>query len=295
MTVTRKRLWVIAIVVLAIIAVRIVILAPRYKKTPPPARSAPDAQLGSGLGCDARELPSSLSEPPPRGSSGRETVEMKIARQKITVCVLQKLWPTAKITFGWDDKGEGRYDLVFPDNTYRRASVVSMSLLSATRTNITFAAFVWLPYGDEYAMPPLVVARSDADGNVSEYRAFAVDTEARILDKNPPEWRLSEEHLFWFTYEANYEGASRPEIEWFGIVDADSAAVVNRLPSRVHLGNGAGTRETWTLKTEHADNDSLLMNATTSKEKKEIRVGCEAMSGSNCVVRVADLLAALSR
>jgi hypothetical protein len=294
MTVTRKRLWIIAIVVLAIIAARMVVLAPRYRRTPPPAPNAPEAQLGSGLGCDARELPSSLSEPPPPGPTRGETPEVKLARQKITVCVLQKFWPTAKITFGWDDKGEGRYDLVFPDNTYRRASVVSSSLLSPARGTLTFAAFVWLPYGDEYPMPPLVVARATTDGTVSEYHAFAFDTEARMRDKYPPEWHTSEDHLFGFTYQGIYSGDLKPQIDWQGTLDIDSAAVIGRVPAYVEVATGPKVRETWALKTEQADSDTLLMNAITSKATREIRVGCQSMSGSNCVVRTADVLAALA-
>ena len=280
--------------VLAIIGVRIVILAPRYRKTPAPAKSAPEAQLGSGLGCDARELPTSLQEPPPPASGKGEGRDFLVARQKITVCVLQKLWPTAKVQFGWDKSGEGRYDLVFPDNAFRRASVVSFSQFSESRNTLTFAAFIWLPWGDEYPMASLVVARAGSDGQVTEYRALAVDPEARLSDKKPPGWTTVANNDFGFTYEATYPGNANVQIEWLGKLDVAAAAIVERVPVHVALASNDGSLETWTLATQQPGSDSLLMNAATSTTTKQIRVGCETMSGSNCVVRTADVLAALS-
>ncbi len=295
MTVTRKRLWIGTFVVLAIIAIRIVVLAPWYKKTSPPPKSAPDAQLGSGSGCAASELPKSLDEPPPPSVPKGEGPDFVVARQKITVCMLQRLWPTAKVQFGWDKSGEGRYDLIFPDNAYRRASVVSFSQVSESRNTLTFAAFIWLPWGDEYSMAPLVVARAGSDGLVTEYRALAVDPEARISDKKPPGWTTVADNNFEFTYEGAYPGNAKTRIQWLGKLDVATVAIVARLPDRVAVPSTNGSLEIWTLATQLPENDSLLMRAQTESATKDIRVGCETMSGSNGVVRAAVVQSDLSR
>jgi hypothetical protein len=288
----RKRLWIGTYVTLGVLAVYLILFPPKRTRNRGEDAPVPEAQLGSGSGCDANELPRSLSDTPPPSTDPSapkdETPVMKQARQRITACVLHKLWPTASLQFQRDSKGTGHFDVVFPNNAYRRASAISLTQVSEDRRSLTFGAFVWLPHQRELALPPFVVARADSDGKVNYYNVLAVDDAVRITEDHLPEWAVRDgDDSFTFAYEGDYGSGVR--IAWLAVVDGASAGLVERIPQRITLANGS-----WALTPEGSDGESELLKAEHGSEIRHVRVMCERSHGSRCVVSARELVKEIS-
>jgi hypothetical protein len=293
---TRKQLYAATYAALCIAALLLAIFAPKRKHNVEPDLPVPEAQLGVGSGCEANELPMALDSNPPATNDPSapkdETAAMRRARYRITACVLHKLWPTASLQFRWMQDGGGQFDLVFPNNAYRRASVISMSQLSRTDQGRSFGAFVWLPHQRELQMPPVVVTRADAEGNISYYRAFSVDDDAQVSEEKTPQWIVGNEHDFRFTYHGDYGDA---HVAWEAMVDVASAEMVKRVPVKVDI-----EKEQWLLTEERMDASGLVMRAVRNDAKRSldmlsIRVRCESSNGANCVVSARDLIEQLQQ
>lgn len=212
---------------------------------------------------------------------------MKQARERITACMLHRLWPSASLQFGWDEKGLGDFDLVFPNNAYRRVSTTTLSRLSSDKTSVTIGAFLWLPHAQEFDMPPFVIARADAEGRVNYFNAFTVDADARISEARLPEWEMREGDVFAFSYEGVYSGGVR--IAWVGVVDGAAAELVQRTPQQITLAKAQ-----WTLAQESSDGTSVLLRAEHEAETRNIRVRCERSSGANCIVGASELVSEMA-
>lgn len=283
----RSRLWIISLVALALAAIIFNARSMHRVVHPSRAASAPPPVIDSGGACEPGDFPRDLDAWLPDANPTTQERQRENARRKVVACIARKLYPSASVQFGYTQQGKPAFDLTFADRSFARLSSSSYTILAEDIGDVIHLIFMW-PTSDGLApMPPLVIARSDREGNLLYYRSLPVDAQARISSEQLPKWGKATEDTVAFEFDNIYLNAdSETQIHWSASADVSQSKLVRLVPTDVRI-----TRAGKTLRDEKIIAGSMIGTSLELNMGGQMNhVTCTYAAAENCVVDTQEVV-----